>query len=366
MDSASSKAHSFLGFNRKIVSVEAEDLAARIFIEGDGPVTAWTIDRTPFTLLAAFDRTDRTALGTILVVPPISGVLPTIMREMVRGLLPDFRVLLLVWRDPREIPLVKGPFRFADNIEAIVAGMRHAGPGAGLVSLCQSGPPAFAATAHLCARDDPAAPIALAMLGAPIDPAVNPTSVSRSFANASPIFLRSFVLTPVPFGHAGVGRMVYSAEVQWMGYVSRRSLKALGINWVGLVPLSDMGEIDTDVSLMDLADILIDTDGTLFIENIDTVYRNRAIARGKLRHRGAAVDPAAIRACPLLTIEGAEDSIVGAGQTQAAHALCTGLPAAQREHVTAASCNHLGLFRGPAFRTRVLPPLLDFLNRRMG
>ena len=43
------------------------------------------------------------------------------------------------------------------------------------------------------------------------------------------------------------------------------------------------------------------------------------------------IDPAQIRRVALLTIEGELDDISGNGQTEAAHWLCTGIPAAKRE-----------------------------------
>src|SRR5690606_4349487 len=100
-----------------------------------------------FHVLVEFDCPGRRPRGTVVLPPPISGVLPLIMRETVLTLLPRFRVLVPDWINPRFIPMREGSFGLDANIAAIIAALRAAGPGAGVVALCQSGTPSLAAAA---------------------------------------------------------------------------------------------------------------------------------------------------------------------------------------------------------------------------
>jgi hypothetical protein len=63
-----------------------------------------------------------------------------------------------------------------------------------------------------------------------------------------------------------------------------------------------------------------------------------------------------------LTIEGELDDISGAGQTQAAHDLCTGIrPKKQHEHFTAPKCGHYGIFSGRRWREIICPMIGEFI-----
>ena len=57
----------------------------------------------------------------------------------------------------------------------------------------------------------------------------------------------------------------------------------------------------------------------------------------------------------MLTIEGERDDICSAGQTMAAHDLCTGLaPSHKRQHLQA-GVGHFGVFSGRRWETEVYP-----------
>ena len=72
---------------------------------------------------------------------------------------------------------------------------------------------------------------------------------------------------------------------------------------------------------------------------------------------------AAISKTALLTIEGELDDISGNGQTEAAHGLCTGIPAKKREHYRAHGVGHYGIFSGRRLREMLYPRIRDFVRR---
>jgi poly(3-hydroxybutyrate) depolymerase len=64
-----------------------------------------------------------------------------------------------------------------------------------------------------------------------------------------------------------------------------------------------------------------------------------------------------------LTIEGELDDISGAGQTRAAHALCTGIPKSHQFHYDAVGAGHYGIFSGRRWREQVYPEVRQFIER---
>jgi poly(3-hydroxybutyrate) depolymerase len=62
-----------------------------------------------------------------------------------------------------------------------------------------------------------------------------------------------------------------------------------------------------------------------------------------------------------MTVEGEEDDISGVGQTQAAHALCSGLADADKELYVQPKVGHYGVFNGRRFREEIYPRVRTFI-----
>jgi poly(3-hydroxybutyrate) depolymerase len=82
--------------------------------------------------------------------------------------------------------------------------------------------------------------------------------------------------------------------------------------------------------------------------------------------RGTLVEPSAIRSTALFTIEGELDDISGNGQTEAAHILCTRIPAEKRKHLLAQAVGHYGIFSGRKYRELIYPQIRGFIQRWAG
>ena len=80
-----------------------------------------------------------------------------------------------------------------------------------------------------------------------------------------------------------------------------------------------------------------------------------------MKHRGKPVDLKAIRGVALMTVEGENDDISGVGQTEAAHDLCTNLPADKKMHYVQPGVGHYGVFNGSRFRAEFAPRIADFI-----
>ena len=82
---------------------------------------------------------------------------------------------------------------------------------------------------------------------------------------------------------------------------------------------------------------------------------------GTWKVSGKLVRPEDIKTTALLTVEGELDDISGAGQTKAAHNLCTGIPKDRRVHYTVQGAGHYGIFSGRRWREKAYPELRDFI-----
>ena len=66
------------------------------------------------------------------------------------------------------------------------------------------------------------------------------------------------------------------------------------------------------------------------------------------------------------TVEGEKDDISGVGQTEAAHRLCTGIPAEKKAHYLQLGVGHYGVFNGLRFRAEIAPRISDFILSNNG
>ena len=91
------------------------------------------------------------------------------------------------------------------------------------------------------------------------------------------------------------------------------------------------------------------------------MFQDFALVNGTWRVNGELVKPQDIKTTALLTIEGELDDISGAGQTRAAHDLCTGIPKERQFHYDAIGAGHYGIFSGRRWREKVYPKVRDFI-----
>jgi len=91
------------------------------------------------------------------------------------------------------------------------------------------------------------------------------------------------------------------------------------------------------------------------------VFQEHALPLGRLKFRGEAVEPRAIRRTMLLTVEGEKDDICAIGQTVAAHDLCSGLRPYLKRHHMQPGVGHYGVFSGKRWENQVFPNLKNVI-----
>lgn len=319
---------------------------------------------SPFHGLVSFRLAETARRRRVLLVPPLSGHFPLLMRDVVLGLVPDFDVILMDWTNVRHVPLRHGDFGFDDNIRAIEGAIRDLGPDLSVLALCQGGVPALAATARLAETEAARAPAALVLMAAPIDPLANPTAVVRLIRRFPMAWFRTVPLERVPRGFAGEGRSVYPAHAQLAALQTYLERQREAAGELARKMARDDGADPACAPFDDLYTSIMDIEGRHYVENIERVFHARDLMRGRLVCAGATVRPEAIAATSLMTIEGARDDIAAPGQTAAALDLCPAIPETRRARLVVPDCGHFGLFHGEPWRSRVLPEVRAFLTRR--
>jgi poly(3-hydroxybutyrate) depolymerase len=111
---------------------------------------------------------------------------------------------------------------------------------------------------------------------------------------------------------------------------------------------------------------VLDMPAEYYLDTIRIVFQDFALVNGTWEVNGEPVRPQDIKTSALLTIEGELDDISGAGQTRAAHDLCTGIPKTRQFHYDAIGAGHYGIFSGRRWRENVYPKVRDFIASHQG
>ena len=93
----------------------------------------------PFCNLLHFRKDSTREEPTVLVVAPLSGHFPTLLRGTVETLLADHNVYLTDWANARDVPLLHGRFDLDDFVELVIRFTRLLGP----AHSCNGGMPAI-------------------------------------------------------------------------------------------------------------------------------------------------------------------------------------------------------------------------------
>ncbi len=328
----------------------------------------------PFCRLLKFERMLPKALmhrhddPCVLVFAPLSGHHATLLRDTVRGLLPDHNVYITDWIDARMVPLAQGSFDLDDYIAYAIEFIRHLGPDVHLLSVCQPTVPVLAAVSLMATLQDANQPLTMTMMGGPIDTRESPTKVNDLATKRSYSWFENNVIHTVPSKYPGVGRRVYPGFLQHAGFVAMNPDRHLNSHWDYYQDL--VRGIDASAEehrkFYDEYNAVLDMPAEYYLATISTVFQEHLLPRGcwdvSYEGRKIRVAPHEIRDTALFTIEGELDDISGSGQTRAAHALCRGIPAEHKKHLTAPKVGHYGIFSGRRWRESIYPQVRDFIR----
>ncbi|TMJ73643.1 MAG: polyhydroxyalkanoate depolymerase [Alphaproteobacteria bacterium] len=305
------------------------------------PVRVSVLWERPFCRLLhferAFDRPPRRPQPRLLIVAPMSGHYPTLLRGTVEGFLPNHDVYLTEWVDARMVPVSQGAFDLDDYIDYLISILHLLAGDVHVLAVCQPSVPVLAAVAS--------------------------TAVNIHAERRGVDWFRRNVITKVPFPNPGFMRDVYPGFLQLHGFVSMnldRHIEAHRKLFLHLV----QGDGDSAQKHREFYDeylAVMDLAAEFYLQTVDTVFVRHALPKGEMTHRGIRIDPTKIRRVALFTVEGEHDDISGVGQTEAAHRLCVNIPPERKAHWLQPAVGHYGVFNGSRFRSEIVPRVADFV-----
>jgi poly(3-hydroxybutyrate) depolymerase len=300
----------------------------------------------------------------VLLVAPLSGHHATLLRDTVRGLLPNHDVYITDWTDARMVPISEGPFHLHDYIYYVQDFIRKLGPNVHVISVCQPTVPVLAAISLMASAKDPKLPRSMVMMGGPIDPRKSPTKVN-DLATKKPLsWFENMMIYSVPPNYPGFGRKVYPGFLQHAGFVAMNPRHHAQSHWDFYMHLSagDNESAEEHRRFYDEYNAVLDMPAEYYLETIKDVFQEFRLATGIWEIDGKPVRPQDIRNVALFTIEGELDDISGSGQTQAAHGLCSQIPKSKKLHYTVPKCGHYGIFSGRRWREVICPKIKAFIR----
>ncbi len=299
----------------------------------------------------------------VLLVAPMSGHFATLLRSTVEGMLPEHDVYVTDWVDARHVPPSAGRFDLDDYTDYVIEMLHHLGERAAVMAVCQPSVPVLVAVTAMNANKDPLAPLSMILIGGPVDTRFNPTAVNTLAQEKGLGWFENNLLSIVPAPHAGHGRKVYPGFLQLAGFMSMNANRHVTAHRDMFWHVVE-GQHQSVEKLQDFYDeylSVMDLSAEFYLQTVDRVFIKQDLALGTYRYRGELIDPAAITQTALLTIEGERDDITGPGQTQAAHALCSGLPETMKADHVQKGVGHYGVFAGKRFRSDVVPVITSFI-----
>jgi poly(3-hydroxybutyrate) depolymerase len=126
----------------------------------------------------------------------------------------------------------------------------------------------------------------------------------------------------------------------------------------------DDSSVESHRKFYDEYNAVLDMDAAYYLETIETVFQEFKLMLGTWDVKNPSgtlerVKPADILHTALMTVEGELDDISGKGQSEAAHALCSGIE--KVHHIEVLGAGHFGIFSGRRWREKVYPELKRFI-----
>ena len=314
---------------------------------------------TPFCDLLHFEKDCLTPQPKVLVVAPMSGHFATLLRPTVQTMLADFDVYITDWRNARDVPVAAGRFGLDEYVDQLIGFLEVLGPGTNLLAICQPAVQALMATSIMAANRNPATPRTLTLMAGPIDTRLSPTRVNLLAKKQTIAEYEKKAIASVPARYAGAGRRVYPGFYQLASFMAMNADRHINAQ---LTQLRRLFTDDTEGAaahrrFYDEYFAVADLPAEFYLETVQRVFQDHALATGEMTWHGQQVDPAAIRRTTLMVVEGERDDICGVGQTMAALDLCRNIPATRKSYHLQTGAGHYGVFSGRAWTGTIYPKM---------
>ncbi|HEX4302354.1 MAG TPA: polyhydroxyalkanoate depolymerase [Rhizomicrobium sp.] len=335
--------------NYEIDTVEVEGRAVK--------VTEVSALDTPFATLLRFKKDTNVEQPRVLIVAPMAGHFPTLLRHTAQTMLADHDVYITDWKSARDIPLAAGRFGVDEYIEHTIRFFEKIGPGAHVVAVCQPCAALLATVAVMAQDNHPCQPRSMTLMAGPVDTRIAPTTVNE-LATGHPIeWFEKNLITTVPRRYPGSHRRVYPGFLQVSAFMSMnlpRHIRA-HLDLFDHIRKGEDAKAEANRKFYDEYFSVADLPAEFYLETVRKVFQEFHLPRGIFEYRGRRVEPAAIRKTALLTVEGEKDDICSVGQTMAAHDLCSSIKPFRRKHYVQPGVGHYGVFSGTRWHTQIYP-----------
>lgn len=301
----------------------------------------------------------------VLFVAPLSGHFATLLRGTIDAFLPDHDVYVTDWRNVRDVPLSQGAFHFDDYVDYLVEFLELLGPDTHAIAVCQPCVPLMVATALMSAKNNPAVPTTITLMGGPIDTRINPTDVNDYASGKDLEWFESNVICTVPEQYQGAGQLVYPGFVQLSGFMSMNldTHVQKHFRFFGDLVKGDGENAEAHRKFYNEYLAVMDLPAHYYLDTIRKVFLEHKLPNKTMLYRGEPIDLDAITRTAMLTIEGELDDITGRGQTSAALDLCTKLSASKKVHYEQKGVGHYGIFNGRRYRESIAPKIKGFIKK---
>ena len=324
---------------------------------GDVAVTEETAFVGAFGTLLHFKKDTDVEQPRVLLVAPLSGHFATLLRMTVKTLLRDHDVYITDWHNARDVPVSAGRFGMDEYIEHLITFLEHLGGNTHVIAVCQPCVQALAATAIMAEDGNPATPPSLTLMAGPVDGRINPTKVNELAMTRPMSWFRDNLISRVPFRYPGGGRRVYPGFMQLNAFMAMnmdRHVKAHSDLYKSLAE-GDDEKADVAKAFYDEYFAVLDLTAEFYLETVDLVFQQFALAKGEMTYKGRKVDPSKIRKTTLFTVEGERDDICAVGQTAAAHDLTPTIAPFRKRHHLQPGVGHYGVFSGKKWDGQIYP-----------
>ncbi len=324
-------------------------------------------DSKPFCDLTAFNvRGRRQRDKKILLIAPMSGHHPTLLRRTVNSLLPDCDVFVTEWKNARDIPVSVGKFDIEDFTRYIADFIRLLGADLHVIAVCQPAPLALAATAYLAEVAPDSQPRSLILIGGPVCPDVAPTEVTDFGRRVTMGQLEHLFVQHVGVNHAGAGRLVYPGTLQLASFISMNLAthsKAFSQQIIRAAK-RQAREHDRHNRFYDEYLAVMDLTAEFYLSTVERLFKKLELAQNRFTLGGHRIDLGRINRTAVKTVEGGKDDISAPGQCSAALKLLTGLPDSLKASHIEPEAGHYGIFAGKIWHRNIRPLVLEFVDQQ--
>jgi poly(3-hydroxybutyrate) depolymerase len=344
-----------LGYNIKTCEIDGKKIN----------IIQQTMISKPFCHLIHFKKAQKISQPKLLIISPMSGHHSTLLRHTIQEALPFFDVYITDWIDARYVPLEQGSFDLDDYIDYCVEFSDLLSPKLNILAVCQSAVPALAAISLCYSEKGHEIPDSLTIMGGPIDTRKNPTEVDKFALQRNMDWFEDHVITKVPAGYPGHGRLVYPGFLQLAGFIMMNPQRHIEshVKLFNSIVNNETDKVALQRNFYDEYFSVMDMSAEFYMQTIKSIFKNHDLALGKMKSRGRKIDPSLITKTAMFGIEGEKDDITGIGQTKAGLALCSGLKDDKKQYHLQNGVGHYGIFSGRRYKEEILPLIVKFVKK---